>query len=266
MTARSTLAALTLLLSIFADAQNIATEAQPDPVLEAIQKLKEAGSERSNEITVTVNAQGKPTSPVQAETKQTETAAVMVTRKPQTKAEETPVSAPADPAPTPPDPEENFPPPAPAKEELSIHVEKINSGKGSIDPSQIKLLSPFPAKPLGTTPAGWHLDLTNHSAPPFTREVELSPGIKITLAIPPQILVPDADGATAFTIPEPGFDHALGYQQTATVGAILTNSIRQLDDDSKQLGTVIDNLQQLLISLPKPERPVNDSSDKSRKR
>jgi hypothetical protein len=266
MTIRPTLTAFALLLTVFAKAQNIATDAQPDPVLEAIQKIKEAGPEKPGEITVTLDAQGKPISPVQAETKQTETAAVMVTSKPINKTEESAVNVPAEQAPALASPEETSPSPAPAKEELSIHVEKINAGKGTIDPSQIKLLSPFPAKPLGTTPAGWHLDLTNHSAPPFTREVELSPGTKITLAIPPQILVPDADGATVFTIPEPGFDHALGYQQTATVGAILTNSIRQLDDDSKQLGTVIDNLQQLLISLPKPERPVNDSIDKSRKR
>ena len=56
-----------------------------------------------------------------------------------------------------------------------------------------------------------------------------------------------------FTISEPGFDPSLGYQQTSTVGSILANSIRQLDEDAKQLGNAIDNLQQLLVSLPKPE-------------
>jgi hypothetical protein len=69
----------------------------------------------------------------------------------------------------------------------------------------------------------------------------------------PHLLVPDANGADVFTIAEPGYESSLGYQQSATVGAILSNSIRQLDDDSKQLGIAIDRLQQLLISLPKPE-------------
>jgi hypothetical protein len=115
----------------------------------------------------------------------------------------------------------------------------------------VKLLAPFPAKPLAQAPAGWRLDASD-SAPPFTREVEISPGSKITLTIRPHLLIPDADGAEVFTISEPGYENALGYQQTATVGAILSNSIRQLDEESKQLGTAIDNLQQLLVSLPKP--------------
>jgi hypothetical protein len=59
-----------------------------------------------------------------------------------------------------------------------------------------------------------------------------------------------------FTIAEPGFDRSLGYRQTDTVGAILANSIRQLEQDSKQLSTAIDNLQQLLVSLPKEEVPA----------
>ena len=95
--------------------------------------------------------------------------------------------------------------------------------------------------------------VASDSAPPFTREVELATGSKITLTIRPHLLVPEADGANVFAIPEPGYDNPLGYQQTATVGAILSNSIRRLDEDSKQLGTAIDSLQQLLISLPKPE-------------
>jgi len=116
----------------------------------------------------------------------------------------------------------------------------------------VKLSAPFPAKPLSQPPVGWRLD-TSDSAPPFTREVEISPGSKITLTIRPHLLVPDADGAQVFTVSEPGYDNALGYQQTATVGAILSESIRQLDEESKQLGTAIDSLQQLLVSLPKPE-------------
>ncbi|HEX7260774.1 MAG TPA: hypothetical protein VF258_03080, partial [Luteolibacter sp.] len=135
---------------------------------------------------------------------------------------------------------------------LAVRVEKLHAGTGAVDPSQVKLLAPFPAKPLAKPPAGWHLDASG-SAPPISREVELAHGSKITLTIRPHLLIPDADGANTFTISEPGYSNTLGYQQTATVGAILSTSIRQLDQDSKQLGTAIENLQQLLTSLPKPE-------------
>ena len=135
---------------------------------------------------------------------------------------------------------------------LAVRVEKLQSGNGTVDPAQVKLTAPFPAKPLAAAPAGWHLDVSDN-APPFTREVEISAGTKITLTIRPHILVPDANGAEVFALSEPGYDHPLGSRQTATVGAVLATSIRQLDEDSKQLSNAIDNLQQLLISLPKPE-------------
>jgi len=142
--------------------------------------------------------------------------------------------------------------PATPRKGLAVRVEKLQTGTGEIDPSQVKLVFPFPAKPLSQTPAGWCLK-SSSSAPPFTREVELSPGNKITLAIRPDILVPAADGASVFSVPEPGFDPALGYRQNTTVGTILSRSIRQLDHDSIELGTAIDKLQQILVSLPKPE-------------
>ena len=70
--------------------------------------------------------------------------------------------------------------------------------------------------------------------------------------------IPDADGATSFQISEPGFNSSLGYAQVETIGAILTGSVRQLDEDAKLMGHAIDSLQQLLVSLPRPEavRPV----------
>lgn len=144
-------------------------------------------------------------------------------------------------------------PPEPANqhEGVTVHVEKIKSGSGELDASKIKLRAPFPAKPLTQAPSGWRLQPAENT-PPFSREVELSPGKKVTLSIRPHILVPEADGTSVFNIAEPGFDPALGYQQNATVGAILSTSIRQLEEDSKQMGTAIDKLQQLLGSLPKP--------------
>ena len=222
------IATIALLGCLFAAAQDVVEEPQPDPVLEAIQKFQNRDQENPNEISVTLD-------PVKEESQP-----VLVTGKPPA---ETTIVAPPD--------QELAEPPKPANE-LAVRVEKLHTGKGLIDPAQVKLTAPFPAKPLAHAPSGWRLDASD-SAPPFTREVEIGPGSKITLTIRPHLLIPDADGAEVFTISEPGYENALGYQQTATVGAILSNSIRQLDEESKQLGTAIDNLQQLLVSLPKPE-------------
>ena len=241
MNARFVIAAITILGSPFAAAQNVTEDPAPDPVLDAIQDF----SKRDQE-----NPPTPPPAPVKTET---ETAApatpVLVTGKPPENdpAVTTPAPVQQDAVATTPDEE------APKPENgLTVRVEKLHTGQGAVDPSKVKLLAPFPAKPLAPAPHGWHLDASD-SAPPFTREVELSPGSKITLSIRPHVLIPDADGANVFTISEPGYDTSLGYQQTSTVGAILSNSIRQLDEDSKQLGTAIENLQQLLVSLPKPE-------------
>lgn len=139
---------------------------------------------------------------------------------------------------------------------LAVRVERLQSGSGGIDPAQVKLLAPFPAKLLARTPEGWRIEASKQ-APPITRDVELAPGKNITLTIRPHLLVADADGSTVFQVAEPGFDSPLGYRQDTTVGAILSNSIRQLENDSLQLGSAIENLQQLLVSLPQPD-PVPD--------
>jgi hypothetical protein len=137
---------------------------------------------------------------------------------------------------------------------LAVRVEKLQSGDQAIDPAQVRVLAPFPAKLLAQSPAGWRIE-SPASAPHFTREVELAPGKHISLTVRPHVLVPDADGATVFSIPEPGYSAPLGYHQNATVGAILSNSIRQLDKDARELGDAIDQLQQLLVSLPKAAEP-----------
>jgi hypothetical protein len=226
MNPRLVITALAILGSPFATAQHVSEDPAPDPVLDAIQDFSKRDHETPAEPASPLLVTGKP---------------------PEDAAAATPAPVPQDAVATTPD--EQAPEP---ENGLTVRIEKLQVGQGSVDPSKVKLLAPFPAKPLAQAPPGWRLD-TSDSAPPFTREVELSPGSKITLNIRPHVLVPDADGASVFTIAEPGYDGALGYQQTATVGAILSNSIRQLDEESKQLGTAIENLQQLLVSLPKPE-------------
>ncbi len=147
---------------------------------------------------------------------------------------------------------------------LSIQVETLQAGSGTMDLKSVKLLAPFPAKPLAAIPPGWRLD-ASASAPPFIRKVELAPGTHITLKIRPHLLVPDA---TAIALSEPGFDPTLSYNQDQTVSAILGNSIQQLDADAKHLGSAIDLLQQLLSSLPhpiqKPQPPATPTSPSKR--
>ncbi|MGL4398931.1 MAG: hypothetical protein ACRCXD_03605 [Luteolibacter sp.] len=227
MKTRLILSTLAIFGSPLAAAQNVTSEPTPDPVLDALQEFKKHDEETAVPLTTPLSVEdAEPSSPEPA----AETPEV-------TAQETTPLI------------EEQPPKPA---DDLTVRVEKLNSGNGNNDPAEVKLLAPYPAKPLSQAPAGWLLDASN-DAPPFTREVELSPGSKITLTIRPHVLIPDADGTNVFNISEPGFDPSLGYQQTSTVGSILANSVRQLDEDAKQLSSAIDNLQQLLVSLPNPE-------------
>jgi hypothetical protein len=260
MNARLSIAAIALLAAPWSAAQKVAQEPQEDPVQAAIREFNSRDSKAPNEVSVVlppepeplaaspepeaVKPEPVPETPPKAPVLVTGTAPAGIelveeTSKPAPPVAELPAIVPEEPAPKP-------------RQGLAVRVEKLKNGTGNIDPSQVKLLAPFPAKPLAQAPGGWHLE-ASESAPPLTRDVELAPGKNITLTIRPHLLVPDTDGAGAFTVEEPGFDPALGYRQNATVGAVLSQSIQQLDDDSKQLGNVIDNLQQLLVSLPKPE-------------
>lgn len=272
MNACLAIATATLCALPWAGAQNVVQEPQEDPVQEAIREFNRRDSKKSNEVSVVLDPVGEPPAPVPSKTepatekanppaapKEPAEAPVLVTGKPPTDTEL--IEEPAD------QPETTAEEPAPKPQKgLAVRVEKLQAGTGNIDPSQVKLIAPFPAKPLAPAPAGWRLE-ASESAPPFTREVELSPGKKITLKVRPHLLVPEADGAGVFNVSESGFDPSLGYQQSATVGAILSNSIRQLDEDSKQLGGAIDKLQQLLVSLPKPEpKPEPTKPETSRKR
>ncbi len=247
------IATLALGAAIFAKGQNVAEEPKSDAVLEAIQEFNNRDKSKPNEVIVVLTPFAEPPAPAPvAETKPP--APVVTTDKTPPETASIKVSEPA-PA-LPPEASAITPDEASPKPEngLAVRVEKLQTGNASVNPSKVKLLAPFPAKPLAQPPAGWRLDASD-TAPPFTREVELSPGSKITLSIRPHLLIPDADGAQVFAISEPGYDNRLGYQQTATVAAILSKSVAQLDKDSKELGNVIDSLQQLLVSLPKPEAP-----------
>jgi hypothetical protein len=228
-------------------------EAGHDPIVEALKKADGGAPKRVNEVSVVLEDDGQPLVPP-AETKKPEAAPsaeppqkpVLVTGKPPGDAELVSVA------------------PGTAKDTekgVSVRVETLQAGQTPIDPKQVKLLAPFPAKPLSTPPSGWIFETTG-GPPPFLKEVEIAPGTRVTLSIRPHLLTPIADGSNLFNLQEPGFDPNLGYQQTTTVGSILSTSIDQLDEDSKRLGVVIDRLQQLLISLPPTEsaRPPLENS------
>ena len=236
MTARHLAITAILLLGIpRADAQDAAPTPRQNPVLDVIRKFNPPTAATATELTTDGDpAVEKPVPPASQAT-------------PPAEALDTAPVAEATAAPT-----LTTPAAATPRQGLAVRVDTIQTGTGNIDPSQVELQEPFPAKPLAQPPAGWRLK-SLPTVPPFTREVELVPGKKITLTIRPDILVPDADGTTVFSVPEPGYDAALGYRQLATVGSILTHSIGHLDDDAQTLGTAIDQLQQILVSLPKPE-------------
>jgi len=147
-------------------------------------------------------------------------------------------------------------PPAPMVEAnesgLEIRVESIRRGTGILEPEKINLRASFPAKPLASPPSGWQMKKTE-DAPAIKRDVEIQPGTVISLDIKPHVLIPDADGADTFAVNEPGFDPLEKYRQRQTVSAILAKSVIQLDEDAKQLGNALSELQQILSSLPSPE-------------
>lgn len=248
MNSFSKIIGLTVFGTLIAGAQNVKEEPRTDPVQDAIEAFANR-DKKPNEVVVVLEPPA-PQKPAEA-VPPAEPAPIRVTGN---APHEAAVEAVTPAAPTTQPVTETQPPQSPARPapELVVRVEKLQTGKGKIDPAQVTLRTPYPAKPLSSTPAGWRLD-TSGNAPPFTREVEIAPGSKITLTISPHLLIPDANSENVFAISEPGYDNSLGYQQDATVGAILSNSVRQLDDDSKKLSTAIGSLEQLLISLPQPE-------------
>jgi len=150
--------------------------------------------------------------------------------------------------------DEQASPGEPAPHGPEVRVQPLRDpGGANILATDVKINAPFAAKPLGRPSNGWKL-VSSPDVEAFTKNVEVTPGTWLTLSIRPHVLVPDADGQSVFQIREPGFDPALGYKQVATVSASIESSLRQLEDDSRLLGQVIDELEQILISLPRPAK------------
>ena len=123
------------------------------------------------------------------------------------------------------------------------------------DAAAVKLLAPFPAKPLFQAPVGWRLEHPG-DVPAFVEKVQLANGTTISLSIRPHLLVPDADGQNVLAVNEPGYEPALRYAQTGTMSAILSESADRMEEDSLKMSEALDRLGQLLSSLPAaPEAP-----------
>jgi hypothetical protein len=146
-------------------------------------------------------------------------------------------------------------PAEPEPEGVSVQVEPGRDGSAKVAAAAVKLLAPFPAKPLFLPPAGWRLEHPS-DVPSFVEKVPLANGTTISLSIRPHLLVPDADGENVLAVGEPGYDPALRYAQTGTLSAVLGRSIERMDEDARQMSAALDRLSQLLTSLPAaPEAP-----------
>lgn len=216
-------------------AQDIAMkDSELDPLLSA---LKENTDEGGPSVTVDIRATAPPLAPPAASEEP-----VLVTGRPPGENDEA-AEANAEP-----------PPPVPEPEGVIVNVEPGTGGTAAVDAKSVKLLAPFPARPLSHPPAGWRLEHPKE-LPAFTQEVALKNGTRIQLSIRPHLLVPDADGARVISVKEPGFEAEKRYAQTGTMSAVLANSIEQLDKDSHQMGEALDRLEQLLGSLPATDTP-----------
>ena len=144
MNTRSFITAITLLGASLVGAQNVAEDPKPDPVLDAIQEFTKQDQEIPNEAAVALEAKETPSEQVNATPQDsTPSAPVLITGTPPIEVESTQAPDSSSPEAIVSTPnEENQEP----EHGLSVRIEKQHSGSGSIDPSQVKLRAPFPAK------------------------------------------------------------------------------------------------------------------------
>lgn len=141
-------------------------------------------------------------------------------------------------------------------EGISIQVEKTAHAPDSADAEaakgEVKVYSPWPAKPMFPAPEGWKFAPAPEGMEPYRTKVKLGTGQEVGLAITPFVLVPVTDGLNSIRITEPGYRPELGYVQRDTIGVMLQKSNADLEQNEQQAAESIRRLQQLLSSLPKP--------------
>lgn len=140
-----------------------------------------------------------------------------------------------------------------AREGIQVQVEKFIGASGELRRGdEVKISSPWPAKPLDSAPLGWKFVPGPSGVTAYQAQVDLGEGQSVNLSITPYVLVPASDGRQVMRIPEPGYDPSLSLEQAETVGAILVDSVDQIERCEKATTQAINRLQQLLSSLPKP--------------
>ena len=138
---------------------------------------------------------------------------------------------------------------------IEIQVEKTTGKTGAKhSKGKVKVYSPYPAKPISNPPLGWKYAPAPKGTTPFRTSVKLASGNSVDLAITPYVLVPLADGRNIISISEPGYDAAQKYDQPDTVGAMLQSSTAEIENHEKRAAEAISRLQQLLSSLPRPQK------------
>jgi len=133
---------------------------------------------------------------------------------------------------------------------IQVQIEKI-AGKPVNGDGSVKVDAPWPAKPISTPPTGWKFALAGKGVEPFLTKVTLSNGSDVELSITPYILEPLSDGLTSIKITEPGYQAGVGYDEENTLGIMLQNSTKEIENHEKQTAQAIERLQQLLSSLPR---------------
>jgi hypothetical protein len=99
-------------------------------------------------------------------------------------------------------------------------------------------------KVVGIVPPGWKV-VPLEGIKIDSDPIEIRAGLSSVISLSPYKLVPDPKLAP-FSFKEPGFDPTLGIHQTHTVGAILSNYIREEQKLDEKLGSVIDQIRTVL--------------------
>jgi|GEM_PF-2285778 len=138
-------------------------------------------------------------------------------------------------------------------EGIQIQVEKFSSAPGvTHDSGEVKVTSPWRAKPLDTPPLGWKFIPAPSGVDPYRTTVKLGSDRSVNLAITPYVLVPASDGRNVIRILEPGYQPDQDHQVNDTIGSILQQSTAEIEDNEKRAAQAIQRLQRLLSSLPQP--------------
>lgn len=141
----------------------------------------------------------------------------------------------------------------PVNEGIQIEVEKFSSNLDSTNETgQVKVYSPWPAKPLDAPPLGWKFVPAPEGIEPYRTTVKLGAKSSVDLAITPYVLVPASDGKNVIRIAEPGYQPELKAMQENTIGSILQKSTKEIERHEQKAGQAIQRLQELLTSLPQP--------------